>query len=103
VLHRHVFVLEPGRLSLGRVEDPGETLGDPDLARGLTGAGDPGPGPQVGLHGGDEPNRVAPGLRDETGDETFGLGEQRKEQMLAIHLGVPEAGGQRLGFAQRLP
>ena len=96
VLDRDVLVLEPVRLLLGRVQQAGQPLGDVDLPGARARAGDPGPPAEFGLQRGAQPVRVRAGLAEQPGSDALGLVEQREEQVLGVHLGVPEA--ERLGL-----
>jgi hypothetical protein len=57
---------------------------------------------QLCLELGRQRSRVAPGLGDEARDQAIGLAEQGKEQVLAVDLGVAEAGGESLCLRQSL-
>jgi len=102
VLDRDVLVLEPGGLPLGRVEQPGEPLGDEHLAGRGARPGRAGPARQLGLEPGAQRVGVGAEPLEQAGHEPFGLVQQGEQQVLAVDLGMAEP--QRLGLrvVQRL-
>ena len=96
VLDGDVLVLEPARLLLGGVEQAGQPLRDTDLPRVHARAADLGAPRELGLQCLPQPVRIRAGLAEQPGNDALGLVKQSEQQMLNVHLGVPEA--ERLGL-----
>ena len=96
VLDRDVLVLEPACLLLGRVEQPGQPLGDHDLPWVRPRAADPRAPGQLRFQRLAQPVRIRAGLAEQPGGDALGLVEQREQQVLAVYLGMAEA--ERLGL-----
>ena len=90
MLHRHVLVLEAAGLAFGGVEQPGQPLGDHDLAGLGAGAGDGGPAAQVGVH--PLANLVDVGVhgQQQPWHDAVRLVEQGEQQVFAVDLRVAE-------------
>ena len=102
VLDGHVLVLQPMRLSLRRIQQPGQPLGDEDLTRSGTRPARSRSASELCFHLGVQPIRVGAGLAKEARREPVRLIEQCQQQMFAVDLGVTEPQGFRLGVLQRL-
>ena len=102
VLDRHVLVLQPLRLPLGRVEQLPERPGQAGLPGARARPADPRTALQSTLHRRAQGAGVDIGPGQQPRDEPFRLLEQRQQQVGGVDLGVPEA--QRLGLrvVQRL-
>jgi hypothetical protein len=102
VLDRDVVVLQPLGLAFGRVEQPGQPLGHEHLARRGARPGHPGPAGQVVLDGLPQSVGVGARLPEQPGHEAVGLVEEGQQQVLAVHLGLPEPQRDRLRRVDRL-
>ena len=102
VLDRDVLVLEPARLLFGRVQQAVQPLRDPDLPRVHARAGDPGTPGELRFQRRAQPVGVRAGLGEQPGSDPLRLVEQRQQQVLAVHLGMPETERLRLRVVQRL-
>ncbi len=102
VFHRDVLVLEAPSFAFGRVQQPGQSLGDEHLPRLGAWPGDLRPPSQVGLDRGVQRGGVGADLPDQARDQPVGSLQQSDQQVLAIDLGVPERGRLGLGGGQRL-
>ncbi len=92
----HILVLEPAGLTFRGVQQTGQTLGDGDLAWRHARAADPRAAGKLRLQVGPQPGSIHVRLREQPGRQAVGLLEQGQQQMLPVHLSVPEA--ERLGL-----
>ena len=92
----HIIVLEPAGLAFRALQQAGQPLGDGDLTGGHARAADPRAAGKLRLQLGPQPISIDIRLREQPGAQAVGLIEQGQQQMLPVHLGVPEA--ERLGL-----
>ncbi len=102
VLDRYVLVLEPRRLLPGHIKQPGQPLGDIDLAGRHARTRDARPSGYLSLKHSPQPVGVRASLRKQAGHDAFRLLEEREQQVLAVDFGVAEAQRLRLGVMQGL-
>ena len=102
MLDRDVLVLEPPRLPFGRVQQPGQALGDEHLTGRSARSAHPGTALEVRLDVGAEPVRVGSGRGEQARHQAVRLLQQRQQQVLAVGFGVPVPDGLGLGVLQCL-
>ena len=96
MLDGHVLVLQPPGLTLCRVEQAGQPLGDEHLPRLGSWPADAWPAGQRGLELLLQALGVGAGLTEQARNQPVLLIQQCKQKVLAVHLGVAES--QRLGL-----
>jgi hypothetical protein len=87
---------------LGALQQPGQTLSDPDLTRGKPRSGDPGALREVAIQILAKPVDVCTHLTEHPRHETVVLSQESVEEMLAVDLGVAQSRREGLAFSQGL-
>ena len=101
MLDRDVVVLHPAGLLLGLDDRFGKLAGEVDLAGFIARSGHAGALAQLGFEGLDHAVDRDVHLGEQAWNQTVGLLQQRREQVLAPHLLVPEGHGLALRSGQR--